>query len=98
MNYIEQYYEEIITGKVTVSNKIRRVYKHLVDNINQPGAFLSDEDKANRAIEFIETFCRHSKGKFGGQPFILELWQKALVSAIFGFVDSSACANTEKSY
>ena len=31
-------------------------------------------------------YCRHSKGKAGGKPFILELWQKALVAAMFGFV------------
>ena len=39
------------------------------------------------AIDFIEDFCKHSKGSMGGQPFLLELWQKALVSAMFGIVD-----------
>jgi Phage terminase-like protein, large subunit len=90
MNYIEEYYEEITSGKVVVSNKIRRVYKHLTDNIKNPqGAFLFDEDKASRAIDFIETFCHLSKGKTGGNLIQLELWQKALISAIFGFVDEN---------
>lgn len=42
--------------------------------------------RANHVIEFIENFCKHSKGKLGGKPFILELWQKAMLAALFGFV------------
>ena len=45
-----------------------------------------NERRANHAILFIETYCRHSKGKQGGKPFILELWQKAAIAATFGFV------------
>jgi phage terminase large subunit-like protein len=88
MNCIKQYYNEITSGKVTVGNKIKRTYKHLTDNIKNPqGAYLFDVDKANRAIEFIEKFCHLSKGKTGGKLIKLELWQKALISSIFGFVD-----------
>lgn len=90
MSYIEEYYNEIVSGKVTVSNKVRRTYKHLTENIKNPqGAFHFDADKADRAIEFIQTFCHLSKGKTGGKLIELELWQKALVSAIFGFVDAN---------
>jgi len=46
-----------------------------------------DLEKANRPIEFIETFCRHSKGEWAGQPIKLELFQKAFIAALFGFVD-----------
>ena len=88
MNYIEQYYQQIKSGKVTVSAKVRKVYKHLVDNIHSPGEFHYDDELANKAIKFIETFCKHSKGKQGGKPFLLELWQKSFVAAIFGFVDA----------
>ena len=42
--------------------------------------------RANHAIEFVENYCKHSKGKLGGKPFILELWQKALVAATFGII------------
>ncbi|MGM9570712.1 MAG: terminase large subunit [bacterium] len=88
MTYIEQYYKKIVENKVTVSKKIRVLYKHLVGKIHNPDNFIFDEKKANRAIEFIETFCHLSKGKTGGRLIVLELWQKALVSAVFGFVDS----------
>src|SRR5690606_2550424 len=66
---------------------LRRVYKKLVDDIRNPnGEWEYNPKKANHAIEFLVNFCKHSKGKAGGKPFILELWQKALIAAIFGFV------------
>ena len=67
--------------------KIHAVYNELVKIINDPESeWEYDANKANHAIEFIENYCKHSKGKLGGKPFILELWQKALVAATFGIV------------
>lgn len=86
-NPIVEYYEKITSGEIKVSRKVRRVYKKLVDDIRDPnGEWEYNPKKANHAIEFIENFCKHSKGKAGGKPFVLELWQKALIAAIFGFV------------
>lgn len=86
-NPIVEYYNKITSGEIKVSRKVRRVYKKLVDDIRDPnGEWEYNPKKANHAIEFIENFCKHSKGKAGGKPFILELWQKALIAAIFGFV------------
>lgn len=39
------------------------------------------------AINFIHTFCRHSKGKWAGELLKLELFQLAFLAALFGFVD-----------
>lgn len=87
MNYIEQYYAKIKSGEITVSLKIEKVYKHLVGNMHDEKClYCFDEAYANHAIEFVEEYCKHSKGRFGGQPFLLELWQKALISAAFGFL------------
>lgn len=86
MNYIVEYWCEIENGLV-VSDKVRRVYKKLVEDINDPvSEWEYSENRANHAIDFIQCFCKHSKGKMGGKPFILELWQKALVAAMFGFI------------
>ncbi|ATB52726.1 terminase large subunit [Caldibacillus phage CBP1] len=86
-NPIIEYYNKIESGEEIVSKKVRRVYKKLVDDIyDEKSEWEYNPKRANHAIEFIENFCKHSKGKMGGQPFILELWQKALVAAIFGFV------------
>lgn len=103
MNFIKEYVNKINTGEEVVSSKVKILYNKLSNDIDNPKEieiydeineeyekhrYIFDEEKANRPIEFIETFCRHSKGrKWGGKPVILELWQKAFISAIFGFVD-----------
>ena len=88
-NYILDYYNKIETGEEVTSLKVKKVYSELVNNIinNPKSEHEYDEAKANHALEFIESYCKHSKGSMGGKPFILELWQKALVSAMFGIVD-----------
>ena len=85
-NPIIEYYNAIEEGEV-VSDKVRRVYKKLIIDLNNKNSeWEYSAKKANHAIEFIENFCKHSKGKTGGKPFILELWQKAMIAALFGFV------------
>lgn len=86
-NPILEYWDLIESGKVIVSQKVKRVYKKIVDDLNDEKSEWEYSSKhANHAIEFIENFCKHSKGKMGGQPFILELWQKAAVATVFGFI------------
>ena len=86
-NPIIEYWENIQSGEEVVSDKVRRVYKKLVQDIfNQDSEWEYNLKRANHAIEFIENFCKHSKGKMGGKPFVLELWQKAMIAALFGFV------------
>ncbi|MGO4219585.1 terminase large subunit [Bacillus sp. YAF12_1] len=86
-NPIIEYYSLIESGKEIVSEKVRRIYKKLVSDIgDNESVYEYDPKKANHAIEFIENFCKHSKGKWGGKPIVLEVWQKAFIAAAFGFV------------
>ncbi|MGH1326601.1 terminase large subunit [Bacillus pretiosus] len=86
-NSIIEYYNQIESGEVIVSSKVRRIYKKLVDDVYDTSTvFEYDANKANHVIEFIENFCKHSKGKWGGKAIELELWQKAFLAASFGFV------------
>ena len=87
MNYIEQYLQEIQKGHCIVSKRVRRVYEQLAADINNPNCgYIFDQRKAERPIEFIERFCKHSKGEWAGKPVKLELFQKAYISALFGFI------------
>ncbi|MGH1048574.1 terminase large subunit [Bacillus mycoides] len=86
-NPIIEYYSLIESGKEIVSEKVRRIYKKLVSDIgDKESVYEYDSKKANHAIEFIENFCKHSKGKWGGKPIVLEVWQKAFIAAAFGLV------------
>lgn len=87
-NYILEYIHKIETGEIVASKRLTKVYQRLRANILEPeGQYVFDIDKGLRVIEFIETFCKHSKGKFAGEPFLLLLFQKAFILALFGFVD-----------
>lgn len=87
-NPILEYYEQIKNGKVTVCDKIRKWYKYLSNKvINPTDGYHYEAKRGNHIIEFVENYCRHSKGKMGGQLVKLELWEKAWLAATFGFVD-----------
>lgn len=85
-NYIFEYADAIEKGRVTVGKWIKQIYKILVKGL-QGGTYTFDAKKANKAITFIENFCHHSEGR--NDLLKLELWQKAVVSAIFGIVDEN---------
>ena len=54
--------------------------KHLFES----GLWYS-EGAANHAVEFIESFCTHVKGRWAGQPFLLEPWQIDIIRTLFGW-------------
>lgn len=86
-NPILEYWEKIQSHEVAVSDKIYRTYQKVVNDIYSPKEYFYSHKRANHIIEFAENFCRHSKGKFGGKPVRLELWEKAHLATIFGFID-----------
>ena len=87
-DWVTAYWHAIEAGKVTVCLKTRAIYERLAKEIEaDAGRWAFSPELGNRPIDFIERFCRHSKGEWAGKPLRLELWQKAFVCAIFGFVD-----------
>lgn len=86
INYIQEYYNAITTGKVIVGEWIRKLYEILIKGL-ESGEYIYNAKKVNKAIRFIENFCHHNKGR--NDLIKLELWQKAIIAAIFGIVDDS---------
>lgn len=86
-NYIREYWAKIQSGEIAACRRLKQQYQRLIDELDSPrDPWVFDIEAANRPIEFVEHFCRHSKGKWLGQPVRLELWQKAMLQAVFGFV------------
>ena len=85
-NYIFAYYQKIKDGSECVGQWVSLFYEIIIAGIENKTYFFSQQ-KANRAIKFIETFCRHNKGKLAPKPFKLSLWEKAFISCLFGIVD-----------
>lgn len=85
-NYILEYYQQIKDGSIIVGKWVRLVYECIVSGLEKKDFFYSQK-KANAAILFIENFCHHHEGALAPGLIKLELWQKALVSVIFGILD-----------
>ena len=64
------------------------VLEYIVDGL-QRKEFFYDQKKANDAIDWIEEHCFHTEGPLAPQPLVLELWEKAFVSSIYGLVDKN---------
>lgn len=90
MNYPKQYLAAIQSGAEVVSTKVRVVYERecgWMDNPPKNFPYYFDEEEGLRHIEFIERFCKHSKGKFAGHNMELELFQKAKIQMAFGWLE-----------
>lgn len=89
-NPIKDYCLKINSGEIITSKKVKIFYNYLVRNLENPESkYFYNEKKANYAKTFIEKFCKHSKGKFAGEPIKLELWEKAFICALFGICRKS---------
>lgn len=86
-NPILEYWNKIENKEIRVSNKIYQWYKYLAHQVNFPGEYFYSTKRANHIIEFAENYCKLSKGANAGRPVRLELWEKAHLAAVFGFID-----------
>jgi len=84
-NYIYEYHAKIKSGEIVAGKWIKAIYKIIVDGLEKQEYFFNAK-AANKAIKFIENFCHHSKGR--SDLIKLELWQKAIISVIFGIQDA----------
>lgn len=88
MNYVREYWEQISSGGIATSHRVKAVYERLVREMDSPAAgfpYFFDEDAGERPILFIERFCKQSQGTLGA-PLRLELFQKAFIQALFGWL------------
>lgn len=83
-DYIKEYYQAIKDGSIVVGQWVRLLYEYIIKGLENKTFYFAPK-KANLAIKFIENYCHHSKGR--NDLLKLELWQKALVSVMFGILD-----------
>lgn len=88
-NPIIEYWDQIQNKEVLVSKKVYQQYEEIVRWIKENGykEWYYSPERANHIIEFAENFCCHSKGKLAGKKVVLELWEKAYLASVYGFID-----------
>lgn len=85
-NYIFTYYQLIKDGTITVNRWVLSLYEYIVKGL-EAKTFYFDQKKADHVITWIEKHCFHTEGKLAPGNLTLELWQKSLLSLMFGIVD-----------
>lgn len=83
-SWLLEYYNKSLSGEIILGNEMKTCLDNLIEDLADD-RFIYDTSDADLRIEFIETFCKHTKSPFNGMPFILELWEKAVIEAFFSF-------------
>lgn len=90
MNWPETYLDKIHSGEEVVSAKVKEVYEREVEFMKNPPKdfpYYFDPDRGDHHIGFIERFCKGSKGSSAKKPLKLELFQKAKLQLVFGWLE-----------
>ena len=82
MSYIEEYRNKIKAGEIIAGRYIKLELDRLMQDFDDSDVRM-DFDASNKRIDFIENELRHGQAPFAGKPFKLELFQKAIIEAIF---------------
>lgn len=89
MNWPKAYLKAIEDGKEVVPRTISTLYSRECGWMDDPPPdfpYKFDEALGNHHIGFMEKFCKNSKGKFAGKSLELQLFQKAKLQLVFGWV------------
>ena len=70
------------------AEKILRMIPHYDPWLSAGDRYEFDAGAAQHALDFFPETLRHVKGRWGGKPFKLELWQAAIVANLFGWRDA----------
>ena len=86
-NYFLEYYEKVKNGEILVGKELMKTLDNLYKDLANSRYFF-DLKPGSIRIDFIETFCKHTKSPFTGLPFKLTLWEKAFLQVSYGFMMS----------
>lgn len=84
MTYLEQYREEIRSGRIIAGRELITALDMYIADMENP-LYVYDTREAYKRIEFIEKFVKLTKSPFYGKPMILMLWQKAFIECLYSF-------------
>ena len=85
----DQYAQDVLSGAVAAGKLVRLACDRQARDLGRQNAndfpYYFDAEAAALAVEFVEAFCRHSKGEWAGTQVALEPWQKFVLAVIFGW-------------
>ena len=93
--FLEQYYQDICDGKIIAGQELKIELGKLISELDDE-RYIYDCREASDRIDFMENCVKLTKSPFYGMPMKLMLWQKAFISAMYGFkmADETYVVNT----
>ncbi len=82
--YLEEYYTQIMSGEIIAGYELKDELSKLMLELDDE-RYIYDTSEADLRIDFMENCVKLTKSPFYGQPMQLMLWQKAFISAMYGF-------------
>lgn len=82
--YLEEYHQQIMSGEIIAGYELKDELNKLMEEM-QDERYVYDCTDADLRMDFMENCVRLTKSPFYGQPMKLMLWQKAFISASYGF-------------
>jgi phage terminase large subunit-like protein len=83
-SWLLEYIGKCRRKEIIVGHEILQEFDILLDLFNDPEITFELVD-AHKRIKFIEDKCKFYEAPFAGKPFILELFQKAFIEALYSF-------------
>lgn len=84
MSYFQEYLSEIRDGKIIVGRELMTELEKLEHDLDDP-RYRYDTADAEKRINFIEHECKHYEAPWAGKPFLLLLWEKAVIELLYSF-------------
>lgn len=94
--FLETYFEKSKTGEIVIGEDLRTELENLMEDMNSD-EYIYDTSDADTVIDFIENCVKLTKSPFYGKPMKLMLFQKAYISALYGFKMLDGCDRFKKS-
>lgn len=89
MDAVTSYAKKVVAGKITACESVILACKRHLRDLRRAKKkdypYYFDAEQAEHCFQFAHLYCRHSKGKWKGQPLELEEWQQFIVGSIFGW-------------
>lgn len=82
--FLEEYHAKAKAGEVVIGAELMMELDRLIDDMNGD-VYIYDTTTADERMDFMENCIKLTKSPFFGQPMRLMLFQKAFISALYGF-------------
>ena len=83
-SYLLQYIDQCKKGEIIIGHELMLQLDMLLEYFEDPSIQINFIE-AHKRIKFIEEECKHFEAPHSGKPFILMLFQKAFIEAVYIF-------------